>query len=435
MDIKEYMLTRKSDIENLEVLPRESSVFLSKNFIASVVGPRRAGKTYFLYHLILNELNLDDSRYIFINFEDESIKISKREDIIKCIEYHNEIYGKLPEYLFFDEIQSFDRWENWIYELYEKKRFYIFLTGSSSKLLSKEIATQLRGRATNIPIFPFSFREFLQIRKFETKNYYSSYEKAKLLNLLRNYLQYGGFPALHIDKVNPAVFFRDYIDTVVYRDVVERYKIKEPELISMLMKFAASSFSSQFSINKVFKLLKSRHIGVSRKTLYSYFGFILNAFFAFTLKKFSYSERESELSKPKVYLVDSGIINYLLETKISENIGRLMENLVFLEIKKQVVYGKLGQIFYFKDAQQHEVDFVIKEGLQIKELIQVTYANSFDEVERREIRALLKAGDLLRCNNLTVITWDYEDEREVKWFNRKGIIKFVPLWKWLLTIG
>jgi len=333
--------------------------------------------------------------------------------------------------LFFDEIQNFKRWESWIYELYEKKRFYIFISGSSSKLLSKEISTALRGRAMNIPVFPFNFKEILRIKGFEIKKYYSSYERGKLLNILRNYLEIGGFPLIIIDKIDPKVFFRDYIDVVIYRDIIERYKIKEPELVKTLMKFVASSFSSQFSINKVFKTLKSRR-EVSKKTLYSYFWYLENAFFCFSLKKFSFSERESELSIPKVYLSDTGIINYLLETKFSENLGKLMENVVFLDLKKKEMWGKFS-LFYLKN--KYEVDFLIKEGLRVKQLIQVTYANSFDEIDHREIRGLLHAKELFKGDKpeLLVITWDWEDEKTIQWWGKRGRIRFVPLWKWLLN--
>ncbi|MCD6209128.1 MAG: ATP-binding protein [Thermoproteales archaeon] len=432
--MREYLLTKKEDIRNLNVLPRETKIFLSKNFINSIVGPRRSGKTYFLYHLILNELKLKDEDYLFVNFEEESVRSLDRKEILDCIKYHQEIYGKLPKFLFFDEVQNLDRWESWIYELYEKKRFYIFITGSSSKLLSREIATQLRGRAINVPIFPFSFREFLNLKDIRIKRYYSSYERGKLLNLLREYLEFGGYPQILIDNINPKIFFRDYIDVVIYRDIVERYWIKEPEIVKLLIKFVASSLSSQLSINRIFNVLKSHGIKLSKKTLYSYFKYLENAFFCFSLKKFAFSERKSELSIPKVYLSDTGIANYLLKTKISENIGQLMENVVFLELKKNELLGEITSLFYYKDYQQREVDFLVKEGSKIKQLIQVTYANTFDEIKEEEYRNLLHVKELFKDHNpkLIIITWDYEDERELSWFGRKGKIKFIPLWKWLM---
>jgi len=430
------MLTKKEDIKGLKIIPREVKAFLTKNFIVSIVGPRRAGKTYFLYDIISNKLKLRDDEYLFINFEDESIRSLDRIIILNSLKYHQEIYGKLPKYLFFDEVQNFERWSSWIYELYEKKRFYIFITGSSSKLLSKEIATELRGRTVNLPIFPFSFREVLKLKRFEKRKYYSSYEKGKLLNLLRTYLNTGGFPLIFVEKINSKIFFRDYIDTVIYRDIIERYKIKEPEIVKILIKFMASSFSSCFSINKVFNALKSKGIKISKKTLYSYSKYLENAFFCFYLRKFSFSERKSELFTPKVYLSDAGIINFLLETRTSENIGKLMENLVFLELKKKELFGEIDSLFYFRDYQQREVDFLIKEGLKIKQLIQVTYANSFDEIKREEWINLLNVYELFKQHKpeLIVITWDYEDEKELSWFGKKGKIKFIPLWKWVLNI-
>ncbi len=237
-----------------------------------------------------------------------------------------------------------------------------------------------------------------------------------------------------LDKINPNVFFRDYIDVVVYNDIVESYKVKEPELIKILMKFIASSFSSGFSIHKTFNTLKSKGLRVSQKTLYSYFKYITNSFFCLPLKKFSFSERETDLSIPKVYLCDTGVVNYLLQTRLAENVGRLIENVVFLELKKRELYGKIQSLFYFKTKEGYEVDFLIKEGLRIKQLIQVSYANDFDEIDHREIRALIHANELLKEHKpeLLIITWDYEDERQVSWFGKRACIKFLPLWKWLL---
>jgi len=357
-----------------------------------------------------------------------------RRDILKCVEHHQEIYGKLPEFLFFDEIQSLDGWSALVYELYEKKRFHIFITGSSSKLLSQEIATQMRGRSVSIPVFPFSFREFLNLNSFEVKGNMSSYDRAKLLNLLRGYIESGGFPPVILDEIKPEVFFRDYVDAVIYRDIVERYGVREPHIIKMLIKFITSSYSSVFSVNKVFNTMKSRGIRVSRKTIYAYFQYILNSFFSFTLKKFAFSEREMELSLPKVYLSDTGLINYLPDTRTAENLGRHMENLVFIELRKREMTGDLRSLFYYRNANGHEVDFVVVDGSRVSQLIQVTYASNYDEIDPREIRGLIHAGEHFKGDHpeLLVITWDYEDERDVRWFGKSGRIRFIPLWRWLV---
>ncbi|MGQ9691153.1 MAG: ATP-binding protein, partial [Thermoproteota archaeon] len=180
VELREYLLTKKEDIRALDVKERLKEVREDKNFVVAVVGPRRAGKTYFLYRFI-KKRNLRDEDYLFVNFE-ENVEIKNPLELPIA---HQEIYGRLPEYIFFDEIQALKYWQRAVYTLYERKRHYIFITGSSSKLLSKEIATQLRERATTTKILPFSFKEVLSIVNVERKRYYSAYETGKIKNLAR----------------------------------------------------------------------------------------------------------------------------------------------------------------------------------------------------------------------------------------------------------
>ncbi|OQX84586.1 MAG: hypothetical protein B6D55_08810 [Candidatus Omnitrophica bacterium 4484_70.2] len=423
--MRKYLLDKKEEIKEMKVKERKIEFPETKNFIISVIGPRRAGKTYSIFNLIKKK-KLKDEDYLFINFEDDEICEMKRKEIRKVIFYHQEIYGREPEYLFFDEIQNLERWESFVYSLFEKKRYFIFITGSSSKLLSEEIATQLRGRSLTILVLPFSFKEFLQVKGLHVKTkILLSYEESKIKNLLRLYLKEGGFPDIVLTSINREEYFRDYINLVVFRDIVERYKIRDIGLIKMFVRFAISSFSKEFSIHKIYRTFKSMNVKVSKKTLYRYADMLEDAQFCFFLRKFSFSERESLLSIPKVFLNDPGIANYGRTTKFDEEIGKLMENAVFLELKRKKL-----ETFYWRDYQGNEVDFVVKEGLKVKQLIQVTYANDRDEIREREIKDLMKSSELLKCKDLLCITWDYEGEEKIK--GKK--VKFVPLWKWLMNI-
>ncbi len=209
---------------------------------------------------------------------------------------------------------------------------------------------------------------------------------------------------------------------VLYRDLIERYKIENPEVARFLLYSTIQSFTKEFSLNKIYKQLKQK-TEVSNKTIYAYSTYLEEIFFAFFLRKFHFSYKKSLLSMPKVYINDNGLANLAF----SPEIGKCMENLVFIELKKKELEGK-HEIYYWKDYQQREVDFVIKEGIKVKQLIQVTYASDKDEIEKRELKALVAASKELRCNNLLVITWDYEAEEKID--SKK--IKFLPLWKWLL---
>ncbi|MCD6222894.1 MAG: ATP-binding protein, partial [Thermoplasmata archaeon] len=403
----------------IKVVPRDLKVDNTKNFIISIIGPRRAGKTFFLYDLIKRK-KLKENEFCFVNFE-EPIEI---KDPLKLPFFHQEIYGKEPKFLFFDEIQELRNWEKIVYSFYEKKKYFIFITGSSSKLLSKEIATLLRGRTISYFIYPFSFSEILRAREIKIEKVLSGYKISKIKNLLMNCLKNGCFPDIVLENIIPSIFFRDYFTLIIFKDMMERYGIRKRYLLEFFLKSLISSFSKEFSINKIFKTLKSQSIKASKTTLYNFQKIVEDVGFAFLLKKYEKSLRKIEMSIPKVYIVDNGIASFL-EGKIE--MGKLMENFVFLELIKKG-FEPNREIFYWRDYQQREVDFVLKERSKVKQLIQVTYANARDEIENREIRNLLKASKILKCNDLLCITWDYDGEEIIN--DEK--IRFMPLWKWLL---
>jgi len=267
--MRRYLIDKKEDIKRQEVFERLINVKFTREFVNAVIGPRRAGKTFFLYGLI-KKLNLKDEDYLFVNFEDDEIKIQPRKEVVNCVQKHIEIYGKEPSYLFFDEIQNLEGWQSFVYSLVEKKRYFIFITGSSSKLLSREIATHLRGRSLNLIVFPFSFEEFLSIENFEIKKVYSSLEEAKIKNYLMKYMKTGGFPQVLLGKIDEKTFFREYINVLLYKDLIERYKIENPEVARLLLYSVIQSFSKEFSINKIYRQIKGK-VEVSNKTLPVFF--------------------------------------------------------------------------------------------------------------------------------------------------------------------
>jgi predicted AAA+ superfamily ATPase len=423
--LSRYLIDKKEIIRNLDVFPRTIDIVKMKNFIVPIVGPRRAGKTYCLYDLIVNKLKIKDADFLFMNFEDAELADINFKEIANIVNIHEEIYGKKPEYAFLDEVQNVQNWHKSVRSLFETKKYYIFISGSSSKLLSKEIVTSLRGRTLSHTILPLSFKEFLGFKKFELKPFYSSTEENRIKNSLRNYLKFGGFPDMVFENQIADKFFREYIDLVIFKDIVERYKIKNVFIIKFLIKNILSSFSKEFSVHKIFNTLKSQNIKVSKKTLYNYTSYLEDAFFVFFLRKISFSVRDSELSIPKCYVNDTGLINSV-SISFSQNIGKLMENAVFLELERRK--KAVTNIFYWKNFTGNEVDFVVKQGLRIKQLIQVCYSVEDYETKEREIKALLKASKELKCKDLLVITEDYEDEEKIK--GKK--IKYIPLWTWLL---
>ncbi|MEM5881152.1 MAG: ATP-binding protein, partial [Candidatus Aenigmatarchaeota archaeon] len=411
---RDYFLREKK----FRGIKRELEVKDVKDRAISILGPRRAGKTWYMLYL-LNNFYQDS---LYINFEDLAFRNVKAEDFFEILKIFIEVKGFSPKTLLLDEIQVVNDWESLVRTLIDRD-YKVFITGSSSKLLPKEIATQLRGRTIVYLLLPFSFREFLIANSFEIKEYYTFEERGKLLKLLDMYLKEGGYPEVVFSDEKEKLLKR-YFDEIFLSDFVERHKIKSFELGRFLFEFVFQNFGKEISINKIGKTIKER-VSFTNKTLYDYIDKLQDTLNVFFVDKFSKSVYVRRSWPKKVYIADTGIS---VLVRFSQDIGKLMENCVFLELLRKTNIYPLIEIFYFKDYQQNEVDFVLKKGLNIEQLIQVTYASSKDEIDRRETKALLKASESLKCEDLLIITWDYEDELKID----NKVIKCIPLWKWLL---
>ncbi len=420
-EIRDYIIDfQKSELPSMT--PRELAVQLKATLACTIIGPRRAGKTYYLYQLMRSP---PKPAVLYLNFEDTRLASATFKDFLAIVNLHTELTGIKPEYILFDEPQTVNAWERGVRTLLDKREFKIALTGSSSKLLGRELATQLRGRTITHLMLPYSFREFLASQNVQLPKLISSSEAAKLRNYLNTWLEWGGYPEVvkTADISEKMKILSSYRDLIIYKDVIERYKIKAPFLAKLLIDYLITNFAKEFSINAFFNLLKSRNIRVSKKTLYNYLSFVEDSVAIFLLEKYSPKLKEQKLSPKKVYLCDTGLAYNQREEK-----SRQMENMVFLQLKRMQNLNPVLEIFYWKDYQQHEVDFVLKEGRAITQLIQVTYAESRTDIQKRELSSLLSAAKELKCRALEVITWNYENtERR----DGKKIV-FVPLWKWLL---
>lgn len=414
-----YQQDKKELIASLDIIPREKQLTGSERLITTVIGPRRAGKTFILYSLMKDAKTEDQ---LFVNFEDLEVEDSTAKDILDMVEFYQQEYGKEPGSIYFDEIQNVPGWEKAVRELHEKKKIKIFLTGSSSKMLSKEIATQLRGRSLSTRMLPFSFREYLTYKKWSFKKNYSTREENRIKNHLEEYLTHGGFPDVIMEPILSKKFFQEYIDLVMYRDIIERYGIKNIHLLKIFIRSALFSNTKEFSINKQANVFKGQNIEVSKNTLYEYNGHLQDAMFVFPLYRFSHSKRTSRMSIPKVYSVDTGLANALLGYEP----GKAMENAVFLEYLRRNDEAPWENIYYFNENGK-EVDFVLQDGKKITSLIQVTqYLDASNE--DRELGNLIEASEKLKCSDLRLINWDKEGKRKYK----GKTIKLVPLWKWLI---
>ncbi len=409
-DLVEDFLSREIKFTGVRRELIIESVF---NKVTSIVGPRRSGKTWYLYFLY-NRLE----KPMYVNFEDIAFRELSIEEFFDVIKIFSELKYK-PRSILLDEIQTVEEWETLVRSLQDRD-FKVFITGSSSKLLPKEISTELRGRSLVYLLLPFSFREFLNVRKIDV-NIRTAENVGSILKNLREYLNFGGFPEVILSERKERIL-KEYFDAIFYKDFVERHEIKSLGFGRFLLEFVVQNFSKEFSIRRIRSFFGKQ---VSYTTLYNYVDKLQDTLTIFFLNRYSAKVYLRRAWPKKVYICDTGISRVL---QFSEKIGDKMENAVFLDLKRRQNESSLLEIFYLKDYQQNEVDFVLKEGLKVKQLIQVTYASGLDEVEKRELRSLVKASEELKCRNLTVITWDLEDKVQYK----GSSIKLIPLWKWLL---
>ena len=414
------------------IIPRDINIQeylnMKVNKILVLNGFRRVGKTYILYGLA-DELLQSNSReeVVQINFEDERIPL-KTEFLSSLLPTAEEIFDKKIKYLFLDELHNLPNWSKWLRRTYDNQDIKIFVSGSSSRMSEEEIPTELRGRFLEIKVFPLSFKEFLKFKRlsFDFKILdYSEKEKSVMLKALREYIIHGGLPEVVLEDQNKKLeLAQSYYSTVIKRDIVERYNLKNEESLKALLKLLLDS--KEYSISKTYNTLKSSGYEVGKSTVQKYISYIENSYFAFSLPIFSYKIKDQMQYPKKIYFIDNVFINSI-STKFGDNFGRLYENIVAVELKRQK-----KESYYWKNTEKEEVDFVIKEGTQVKQLIQVCYDISDQDTKKRELRALLKASKDLKCNNLLIINTDNSGVEEVEWFGIKRKVKFIPLWKWLL---
>lgn len=429
IDVLEKWNLWKGDIET--GVKRHSYVeralkFLEPNVILAIIGVRRSGKS-FIMRQIAKELaknDYDKNSLLIINFEDPELEGTTVKELDKIfLDYKVSLSPKKLPVVFLDEVHNVQKWEKWARTMHELGKAKLIVSGSSANLLNGELATVLTGRYLDIEVFPLSFKEVLEFKGIQIKDLLDMIsQKEDILRAFREFIEFGGFPEVVLEKTKRELLIK-YVDNIIYKDILLRYKIKRIDELRALAKFYLSNPSSSITFNSISKSIK-----ISDDTVALFSSYFENAYLIFFVTKFSFSVKDQEKSPKKVYVIDQGLSNSF-GFKFSENFGKLMENCVAIELRRKKGLNPNFEFYYWKDYSQKEVDFVIKEGLDIKQLIQVTYASSKDEINKREIKALLKASKELKCNNLVVVTWDHENEETV---NKKKI-KFIPLWKWLLT--
>ena len=408
--------------------PRRAALPHLPGKATAVIGMRRTGKTWFCFQRMEELLaqGVRSDQLLYLNFEDDRLLDFGVRDFQTVLDV---FYSRFPNnrdadcFFFFDEIQRIPQWESFVRRLLDSERVQIVLTGSSSTLLSTEIASSLRGRAVSTEIFPFSFIEFLQFHKIFEKvpASFSSRTCSLLRKALGDYVKTGGFPEVqNLDPGMRTEMLQGYIDAVLLKDVVERHKISAVLPLKHLLRHVLNAPGMLFSVNKFHHTLQSMGIASAKNSLYEYVEYLTDAYLLFKVPLHTRSERQRQVVPPKLYAIDTGLLQ-AMTFRHSPNAGPLLETLVYLHLRRAGYH-----LEFVRTADGYEVDFLARHPIsgEIK-LLQVCYDLRPDKVLDRELRALNRAKHELRVEDATVVTWDDEttlpDGNEV-----------IPAWKILL---
>lgn len=413
--LKELVVEQKKDFEKKEkfverTILKEIKQYLNLPHVIIISGLRRSGKSTLLKEI--KHRYYEDENIYYFNFEDERLVNFTLEDFNLLYETFMEIVGK-SNIFFFDEIQVVSGWEAFVRRMSDKG-YKFFITGSNSSMLSREMGTKLTGRSIAIELYPFSFKECLSYVNVDTnKTMFLTEDRALIKKEFNEYIDNGGMPEYRIYKNDKTL--KDLYENILYRDVIVRYNLSDEKSLKELTHFLFSNYGKEISYNNLKSMLNLGSIN----TVKHYTNYLENSYLIFTIPKYDESLKKQIYSKKKVYVIDMGLIN-LISFKFSKNSGRILENIVFLELKR-----KNKDIFYHKEKS--ECDFIIKDKLKIVQAIQVTQ-NLDDGNKSREMAGLLEACKKYKLKEGMILTYGQEEEIIVD--DKKIVVK--PVWKWLL---
>jgi predicted AAA+ superfamily ATPase len=416
--LREIIIEHHEAIKNKDLgIPREKlgliGKFVALPHIIVICGIRRVGKSTLLAQII-------DKFYkheiYYLNFEDERLMDFSSSDFNTLYQIFVELFGERRVF-FFDEIQNIKGWEVFVRRMHDQQ-FKFFITGSNASLFSKELGTKLTGRFLSIELYPFSFKEFLNFKGYfiTNKSLMLTRERGKIKRFFNEYFSEGGMPE-YLKYKEKDILKRMYED-VLYRDIAARYRIKEIKALREMALYIFSNTSNLFSYNKLKQFLKLGSVN----TVKNFAEYLENSFMIFVVNIFSYSLKQQYIAPKKIYGIDNGLIN-AIAFKLSENRGRLLENLVFLELKRRG-----AQIYYYKSNRDKEVDFLLKKGLKVSEAIQISQNLAIKETRERELNALTAALKEFNLKEGKILTEDEEENFKIEGKR----IKIMPIYKWLL---
>jgi hypothetical protein len=422
MNIENALIRYRNYGKDISLVKREIPISFSSSFISAIIGPRRAGKTLFMIQL-LKALDVPEGNKIFINGEDidfEGISVKDLDSIENTINKIYKIDTSKQVWLFIDEVQRFPSWSRWVRTLKDENKYRLVISGSTSELSTEKLPSELRGRALNTVVLPFSFREVLNANGITYEKYLNSQKIGEIMGEFDEFLKYGGYPQVVLEK-NTKLKIKilgELLETVMQHDILERRGIRKSKLLKAFINAAIGSSCRQISYVSLSNWLTSNGLSMTKQTAINYLSYAEEVFLFFQIFPFSNKPKMRNVN-PKLYLSDSGLLGL-----VSNDKSKQLENQVLIELIRRG-----NNVSYYLD-NNFEVDFVIN-NKKVTELIQVSLSLADPVTYARETKAIINAAKKLKCNNLVIIT-----ENEEKTLRISGkTIKVIPAWKWLLNIN
>ena len=379
-----YVLREFTDRSLPATRPREVEVPLQSGKIVGLVGVRRSGKTFLMFHT-MSRLMLQGvarNRILYLNFEDDRLYPVAAKELDLILTAHGELYPDTatgPRYLFLDEVQAVSGWERYVRRVHDMGGVQVFVTGSSSAALKRDLAPALRGRSILLEVFPLSFPEFLSFRSVSYTPFRKE-DEARIVNALEQYVSWGGLPELALAEaaLRPLII-EEYSSLLFFRDLVERYGVRNEKVMRLLLKHCCSRPASLLSVHRLHRDFISMGLSLSKNTLYEYLEYLQDAMVLFLAPKHERSLRKQEQNPRKIHLIDPAL-THAFRVRPDEDIGHKLENVVFLHERRRA-----SRIYYQTNA--HELDVIVEtpEGLRI---VNVCWSLGDREVLRREQASL-----------------------------------------------
>ena len=376
-------------------ISQDSDTLLNSHLIKLITGPRRVGKSTQAL------LMLRDKNFAYLNFDSQQLLDAWDASLV--MRMLDDVYPGY-DYLLLDEVQNLDAWDLWVSELYRQGKNLV-ITGSNAKMLSSEMATVLTGKYLQVEMLPFSLEELFDWHKLDLHHLMPE-QGAECKVLTDDYLRNGGYPEVVASRQLVRSYLDTLFDSIVWKDVAKRHNVRNITDLNNLAVYLVSNFCNPLSSNELAEELGFPSVNTTKK----YMDYLHEPYLFYYLSRYNNKLKLMKKAPRKVYVVDNGFVA-AKAFSVTENLGRLLENQIFIELVRRG-YDTEKTMFYYRSRNDKEVDFVLRQGVHIERLVQVCYDLSSPKTEKREVDAIVECAGELKCDNLTIVT--YDDDRTIE---------------------